>query len=483
MDFLKDNFWSILIVLNYAIAISAAFTVLLKNINPTKTLTYILILVFFPFLGLIVYYFFGQEYRKNKIFNRKNVHNQTVIKAVQESLELDAYELKKLDDLLDEKTKLISLIHNNENSKLTINNKIDLLENGEVKFKYLLEDLIQAENHIHLEYYIIKDDTIGTKIINIICDKAKEGVTVRLSFDDVGSNLSSASRRKLKESGVEFFAFMPVKYPKFTSKMNYRNHRKIVVIDGRLGYVGGINISDTYINDESSENYWRDIHLRIDGNAVSSLQILFLTTWNFVSGETIEISHELFPNITTQSDTPIQIAASGPDTDWANIMESIFSAITNAEDYVYITSPYFIPNDEILLALKVAARSNIEVKIIIPKDSDSWTAQYATNSYIEQLLEANVKIFRYTKGFIHSKTIVVDDVFCSVGTANMDYRSFNINFEVNALIYDQTSAQALKDIFMHDFKYCEEVNHEVWKNRSKSDKLKESFCRLWAPLL
>ncbi|MBT8273344.1 MAG: cardiolipin synthase, partial [Bacteroidia bacterium] len=432
MDFLKDNFWSILIVLNYAIAISAAFTVLLKNINPTKTLTYILILVFFPFLGLIVYYFFGQEYRKNKIFNRKNIHNQTVIKAVQESLELDAYELKKLDDLLDEKTKLISLIHNNENSKLTINNKIDLLENGEVKFKYLLEDLIQAENHIHLEYYIIKDDTIGTKIINIICDKAKEGVTVRLSFDDVGSKLSSASRRKLKESGVEFFAFMPVKYPKFTSKMNYRNHRKIVVIDGRLGYVGGINISDTYINDESSENYWRDIHLRIDGNAVSSLQILFLTTWNFVSGETIEISHELFPNITTQSDTPIQIAASGPDTDWANIMESIFSAITNAEDYVYITSPYFIPNDEILLALKVAARSNIEVKIIIPKDSDSWTAQYATNSYIEQLLEANVKIFRYTKGFIHSKTIVVDDVFCSVGTANMDYRSFNINFEVNA---------------------------------------------------
>ncbi|NND25071.1 MAG: cardiolipin synthase [Flavobacteriaceae bacterium] len=483
MDFLKDNFWTILIVLNYIIAISAAFTILLKNINPTKTLSYLLILAVFPFLGLIVYYFFGQEYRKNKIFSRKNIHNQSVIKKVQESLELDSYELEKFDELLDEKSKLIKLLHNNEKSKLTINNKVDLLKNGEEKFKFLLADLKEAKEHIHLEYYILKDDKIGSKIINILCQKAEEGLSVRLSFDDVGSKISSKAKQKLKKSGVSFFAFMPVKFPKFTGKMNYRNHRKIAVIDGRIGYVGGINISDTYINYDDSKNYWRDIHLRIEGNAVSSLQILFLTTWNFVSNNTIDINPKLFPKIITKSDVPVQIAASGPDTDWANIMESIFSAITNAEDYIYITSPYFIPNDEIILALVVAARSDIDVKIIIPKDSDSWTAQYATNSYIEGLLEANVGIYRYEKGFIHSKTMVVDDVFSSVGTANMDYRSFNINFEVNALIYHKPTAQALKEIVELDLEHCEEVNYEDWMNRPNIDKLKESFCRLWAPLL
>ncbi|WP_317130389.1 cardiolipin synthase [Pontimicrobium aquaticum] len=483
MTFIKDNFWSILIFLNYAIAISAALVIIQKNRNPNKTYSYILMLAIFPFLGLLVYYFFGQEYRKTKIFNRKNIRNRTVIKEVEQELELQPNVLQKIDELLDEKNKLIKLLHNNEKTKLTIHNQVNILFNGEEKFKYLIEDIQQATHHIHLEYYILKDDTIGGKVISALCKKAKEGIKVRVSFDDVGSKISKKARQQMSESGVEFYPFMPVLFNQFTGKMNYRNHRKIVVIDGEIGYVGGMNISDNYMNYETDKIFWRDTHLRIKGEAVKSLQILFLTTWQFVSNNNLKITNSLFSSTKLNNKLGIQIASSGPDSDWANIMEAIFTAITNAEDYVYITTPYFIPNDEIITAIQVAARCDIDVRIIIPKSSDSWTAQYATNSYIEKLLEANVKVYRYSKGFVHAKTMVIDDVFSSVGTANMDYRSFNINFEVNALVYDEGVSNKLKKQFMLDIEDCEEVDYNSWKKRPRLNKIKESFCRLWAPLL
>jgi len=483
VTFIKGNFWTIIIFLNYVIAISAALIIIQKNRNPNKTYSYILMLAIFPFLGLLVYYFFGQEYRKTKIFDRKNIRNKTVIKEVEQELELQPSVLQKIDELLDEKNKLIKLLHNNERTKLTILNEVDILINGGEKFKHLLEDIKNAKHHIHLEYYIIKDDIIGSKIIFALCEKAKEGVTVRLSFDDVGSKISRKSKRKMKESGIEFYPFMPVLFSQFTGKMNYRNHRKIVVIDGEIGYVGGMNISDNYINYETDERFWRDTHLRIRGEAVKSLQILFLTTWQFVSNNNLKITKNLFPSTQIKTKLGVQIASSGPDSDWANIMEAIFTAITNAEDYVYITTPYFIPNDEIITAIQVASRCDIDVRIIIPKNSDSWTAEYATNSYIEKLLEANVKVYRYNKGFVHAKTMVIDDVFTSVGTANIDYRSFNINFEVNALIYNETISKNLKMQFLKDVKDSELVEYNSWVKRSRLNKIKESFCRLWAPLL
>jgi len=481
--FIKDNFWAIIIFLNYAIAISAALVIIQKNRNPNKTYSYILMLAIFPFLGLLVYYFFGQEYRKTKIFNRKNIRNRTVIKEIQQELNLKASELQKIDELLDEKNKLIKLLHNNEKTKLTIHNEVDILINGEEKFKHLLKDIKDAKHHIHLEYYILKDDIIGKKVISALCEKAEDGLKVRLSFDDVGSKISKKSKERMKASGIEFYPFMPVMFSQFTGKMNYRNHRKIVVIDGEIGYVGGMNISDNYINYETDEGFWRDTHLRIRGEAVKSLQILFLTTWQFLSNNNLKITKSLFSSTKYDNILGVQIASSGPDSDWANIMEAVFTAITNAEDYVYKTTPYFIPNDEIITAIQVAARCDIDVRIIIPKSSDSWTAQYATNSYIEKLLEANVKIYRYTKGFVHAKTMVVDGVFTSVGTANMDYRSFNINFEVNALIYNKTISEHLKKQFMLDIKNCELVEYNSWIKRSRFNKIKESFCRLWAPLL
>ncbi|MEZ4975220.1 MAG: cardiolipin synthase [Flavobacteriaceae bacterium] len=485
LEFIKDHLWGVLIFINYGIAISVALVILFKNLNPTKTLSYIIVLVFLPFLGVVIYYFFGQEYRKNKIFNRKYIYNKKKIKEINEELKLNPHQKQKLKEVLDEKVKLVKLLYHNQNSPLTLHNNLKILVNGEEKFKYLMADLKKAENHIHFEYYILKDDTTGTQILDILCDKAKAGVEVRVSYDGVGSSISSRMLKKMKQSGVKSYPFMPVFFPRFTSKMNYRNHRKIAIIDGRIGYVGGLNISDNYNNAVKRKNkpFWRDTHLRMEGEAVKSLQIHFLMTWDFVSNEKFKVTKTYFPETSIENEAPVQIAASGPDTDWANIMEAIFTAILTAESYVYITTPYFIPNDEILSALQVASKSGVEVKLLIPKESDSWTAKYATDSYLEPLLEAGVQVYRYTKGFIHAKTIVVDDLFSTIGTSNIDYRSFSINFEINALIYNQKESKQLKKIFEDDLKDSEKVTLNKWQARPKIDLLKESFCRLWSPLL
>ncbi|MBJ7881802.1 cardiolipin synthase [Gelidibacter salicanalis] len=484
VTFISNNAWVILISINYLLVILAAFTVLTKNINPTKTISYIIVLVFFPFFGLIVYYLFGQEYRKNKIFNRKHILNQKLITEVSKRLKPDKKEISDLEtNLLDEKIKLVKLLHSSENAPLTTFNNVDIIKNGENKFKFLLKDLKDAKKHIHMEYYILRDDKIGLQIIDILCNKAKEGVKVRLSIDDVGSSVSRKNKKRMVESGVQWYSFMPVLFPSFTGKMNYRNHRKIVIIDGQIGYIGGINVSDTYVNYDDSPNYWRDTHLRIVGESVKSLQIHFLMNWEFVSSSKIEMEESFFPQEECKEFVAMQIAASGPDTDWANIMEVIFTAIVTSEKYVYLTTPYFIPNDQIITALQVASKSGVDVRLLIPKDSDSWTAKHATNSYIECLLEANVKIYRYCKGFIHAKTIVIDDVFSTVGTTNMDYRSFNINFEINAIIYNKKKSLELKSHFFEDLNDSEIIDRERWLNRPKIEKLKESYCRLWAPLL
>ncbi|OBX24597.1 cardiolipin synthase [Gelidibacter algens] len=483
-DFISNNIWVIVITVNYLLVILAAFTVLTKNLNPTKTISYIIVLVFFPFFGLVVYYLFGQEYRKNKIFNRKHILNQKLIADVSKRLKPDKQEITDLEhDLLNEKIKLVKLLHSSPNAPLTTFNDVKIIKNGEHKFKILLEDLKKATMHIHMEYYILRDDKIGTKIIDILCDKAKEGVKVRLSIDDVGSSVSRKNKNRMEESGVEWHPFMPVLFPGFTGKMNYRNHRKIVVIDGQIGYIGGINVSDTYVNYEGTPHYWRDTHLRIVGESVKSLQIHFLMNWEFVSGRNIKIEESFFPKEDCKESVAMQIAASGPDTDWANIMEVIFTAIVTSENYVFLTTPYFIPNDQIITALQVASKSGVDVRLLIPKESDSWTAKHATNSYIECLLEANIKIYRYRKGFIHAKTIVIDDVFCTVGTTNIDYRSFNINFEINAIIYNTDKSLELKSHFFEDLEDSELIDQERWMNRPRIEKFKESYCRLWAPLL
>ena len=482
MEFIKTHLWQILISLNYILALSAVVAVLFKRINPAKTLSYIIALLVFPFLGLLVYYFFGQEYRKSKIFSRKNVLNNSIVKKVKQNFESKIKTIQDFDNVLEKKSKLISLLNTSENSKLTLNNSIKIIKNGDEKFNLVFNDLEAAIHHIHIEYFIIKDDKIGSKFINLLCQKVKSGIDVKVVIDDVGSDISKETKKKMKDCGVKLQVFMPVLFSNSTGKMNYRDHRKIIIVDGKIGYVGGINISDNYVN-SINNSYFRDTHARLEGDIVKQLQILFLTTWDFVTKKDIKILEHYFPNVNNKGNVPIQIAASGPDTNWTNIKDALFLAITNATDCIYITTPYFIPDDEIVKALQIAARSNIDVKLLVPKTSDSWISEYATNSFLERLLESGIEVYQYNKGFIHAKTVLVDDSFSSIGTANMDYRSFNINFEVNALVYHKETNKTLKTIFFEDLNDANKLQFEDWKNRSKLTKAAEALANLMAPLL
>lgn len=487
MQFIGEHIWWILLGANYLIALFTAGFELMHNREPVKSLSLIFALILLPFVGLILYYFFAQEYRKDKIFNRKRLYDHRMIKEWEEKLLLGDQELKGLrDESIRKKIKLVRLLQNNQAKPLTFRNKVQVLINGEKKFKVLFRDIEKAEKHIHVEYYTFNSDQIGKRLILHLCRKAEEGVKVKVSYDYVGSSISNNVLKRMKACGIEVYPFMPMWFPAFTRKLNYRNHRKIVVIDGHIGYVGGVNVTDDSINyeeDPKNRFYWRDTHLRIEGHAVKSLQAQFLLNFNFVSGKEVELLEEYFPKIDLKEQTAVQIASSGPDTDWRNIMEAIFTAINTAEDYVYITTPYFIPNNQILTALCTASRLGVEVKIIIPQEGDSVIAKYATNSYIQMLLESGIKVYHYTKGMVHSKTLVSDDVLSSIGTCNLDNRSFDINFEINAFVFDESFSKKMRELFEADVEESEELSLEEWQQRSFPEKLKESFCRLLGPLL
>ena len=484
--YLKENLWPVLLFINYALVILFSILIVLKNKNPVKTLSFLFALAVLPFLGLLVYYFFGQDYRKSKIFEKKYIFDNEKIRKWRKEFSLDQDEKEDFEEEFGEGIfKIYRLLKNNERAVLTFDNDIEILVNGEQKFNRLRTDLNNATDHIHLEYFVVFDDKLGSEIIEILCEKARNGVKVRMIYDDVGSSISSKSKRKLTDCGVDHFPFMPVLFSNSTSKLNYRDHRKIVIIDGTIGYVGGINLDQKYDNTYRNKRFWRDTHLRLEGGAVGSLQSSFLLSWNFASKSELEIEEDLFPKNKPVTDQPVavQIAASGPDTDWANIMEAMFCAINSANDRVFITTPYFMPNNAILTAMTTAARSGVDIRVILPYSSDSWAAQYASDSYIEECLESGIRIYRYKKGFVHAKTMLIDHNLSIVGTANLDYRSFALNFEINALLYDKNINQEMFDIFQDDLKECDEVELERWKERGLIRKLKESFSRLWAPLL
>jgi cardiolipin synthase len=483
IDFVQNNVFFTLLIINYVIAIGTAFFIILNNRNPVTTVSYILSLIVLPFVGLLIYFFFGQEYRKDKMFKRRKVFNDEKVKQWEEKLLLGEQELDKYEDkFLDNQVNIVKLLQHNQKKPLTFGNDVKVLINGEKKFESLFKDLKKAKDHIHLEYYILNSDKIGLQLIDILCKKAQEGIYVRVIYDYVGSDLSGKQVKRMQSCGIEIFPFMPVWFPNLTRKLNYRDHRKIVIIDGTLGYVGGVNVSDDYVN-PCEKGYWRDTHLRIEGNAIKSLQSHFLLNWNFVSKQEIKIIDPFFPQMDNCGEVAVQIAASGPDSSWPHIMEAIFTAINSAKESIYITTPYFIPNEQILTALKTASRRGVEVKVLVPKEGDSWAAKYATNSYVLDILESGIQVYHYCKGMVHAKTMVVDGEFTTVGTSNMDYRSFEINFEVNALVYNREISQQLIHMFNDDVEHCDKVSLENWKKRDFSEKLKESFCRLWAPLL
>ncbi len=479
-----STFFFVLNVIYLTTAILVAISVILDNRNPTKTISWVVVLFVLPVLGLIFYFLVGKNYRKEKIFSRKGLKDFERIRNLSDNQIIELQEKDYIEnEKVREKLPIINLLLRNSKALLTTLNRVKILNNGDQAFTSIISELKQAKDHIHLEYYIIDDDKIGNEIRELLIAKSIEGVKVRIIYDDVGCwRLGKKFLGGLEDAGVELYPFMPVRFPFLANRINYRNHRKIIVIDGKIGFVGGINIADRYIVGSEEIPFWRDTHMKIEGEAVNSLQVVFLIDWYFVSGK-IMSNRSYFPKSRIRNRQLVQITASGPDSDWASIMQAYFSAISTARQYIYITVPYFIPNESILTALKTAALSGLDVRIIIPGRSDSFLAYYGTMSYVEELLEAGIRVFAYQKGFVHSKLIMVDDVFASVGTANMDIRSFDDNFEVNALVYDEELCNELKESFLSDIGDCTEIDREIHAKRGFRKRFIESFARIFSPLL
>ncbi len=481
--------------LNYRIIYSIILLLVCLRIvydtrNTTKTLAYLLFALFVPYVGVLFYFIFGINYRKRKIYNRKLIEND----ALADRLRKDIYRHTKQtfnesDAALQNKKELAYMLLNDSRSPLTSNNEVKLLINGENKFPEVIKAIREARNHIHIEYYIYDDDEIGRTIENLLVEKAREGVKVRFIYDDFGSR---SIRRKMKKrmlaNGIEVFTFYKIFFIPFANRINYRNHRKIIVVDGCTAFIGGINVSDRYINkkDGSKRLFWRDTHMRIDGPGVQYLQYLFLSDWNFCSGIKIKPDDKLFPPyniLPMKDDKVVQIVASGPDSVTPSILFSVLKAINLAKKEILITTPYFIPGESLMNALITASLSGLSVKILVPRVSDSAFVNFAACSYYSDLLDAGVEIYLYKKGFLHAKTMVTDCEISIVGTANMDLRSFDLNFEVNAIVYNFDIANELKNIFYNDLKDAEKIDPARWSRRSRPRQLMEKAARLLSPLL
>ncbi|TYA52516.1 cardiolipin synthase [Formosa maritima] len=472
------------------ILLLVCFRVIFDTQNTTKTLAYLLLVVFIPILGIIFYFSFGVNYRIRKIYDKKLLRNEQLQNNLE--AELISYSkgvLKGGDETVQESKKLVNLILKENLSPLTNNNDVKLLINGETKFPEVIESLKQAKEHIHIEYYIFQNDNIGNQIFDILIEKAKSGLKVRFIYDDFGSrSIKNKQIKSLKNAGVDIFPFYKIKLIALANRMNYRNHRKIIVVDGHTSFVGGINVSDRYINTEpnKSKMYWRDTHLKIYGPATWYLQYLFLCDWNFCANDNVELNNKLFPHISTfqsNQDKHVQITASGPDSDVPTILFALLQAINLAEKEVLITTPYFIPSNSIMDAILISAKSGVKVKLIVPNISDSKLVNAAASSYYSTLLKSGVEIYRYKKGFVHAKTMVIDDEIAIVGTANMDVRSFDLNFEVNAIVYDEETANLLRTTFYNDILDATKIDLDEWEKRSVFNKFMEKLARLFSPML
>jgi cardiolipin synthase A/B len=494
MDFMDWNWTQIkeelelawVIGINYVLVLLLVFHILLENKNPQKTYAYILILFLTPVIGIFVYLTFGQNYRRNKMFNRKKITDKLSFQTLASDKIIEGrIDPEKIPPCAKTHSKVIHLLKNTSHSMLLGNNELQLLINGEKFFPELLSELEKASSHIHIEFYIFQDDELGNYFIEVLKKKAEEGVEVRFIYDAVGSlGLSNKALDSLKASGVKTFPFLPIRFPLFGSRINYRNHRKILVVDGKVGFTGGINIDKKYDNRCDNEIFWRDTGLRIKGNGVWTLQQIFMFDWSFCSDEDLEFREKYFPKITSlPKPIPLQIAASGPDSDWASIMQAYFSAINQAREEIRITTPYFVPNESIRNSLKTASMGGVRVELMIPYESDSRVVRMAMRSFFRGLLEAGVKIYQYKKGFVHAKTMTVDSGLASVGTANMDMRSFELNFEVNAFIYDPDFTRQLIDQFEVDKKDCTLLTLAEVKKWNILKRLTYSLARLFAPIL
>lgn len=456
---------------------SAISVILLENRNPSKSLSWVLVLIFLPVVGLIFYLIIGQEYRKRKMISQKSIRR--IKERPVASVDIEKLNSHPLNNKL---LKLKKLLYQSNEAALYAYNKINVYSAPEDIFGSMFDAIRNAKKHIHIEFFIIENDDISNQLRELLIEKAKQGVRVRVIYDYFGSyNLTRFYIHSLREAGIYIRPFLPFKLRFGRSKINFRNHRKLIIVDGEIGFTGGVNIADRYIYGDKLGK-WRDTVVRIEGAGVHGIQQLFLIDWYFVEKKIITDA-KYFPEPKSFDNNLIQFVASGPDTDWASIMQGIAAAIAAAEKYVYIHTPYFMPPDLIAGTIQMAAMSGVQVFLMIPEKSDARLSDASTFSFLGSMLEAGVRVFRYMDGFLHSKAIVIDDFLSIIGSANMDERSFEQNFEANAFIYDKTTAAELKKLFMSDLTHSKELTLNDWNNRRHRQKLKESFARLFSPLM
>ena len=459
--------------------ISIISVLLLENRNPARSLSWVLVLLFVPVLGMFFYVLFGQDLRKKKIISKKSIRRVT-------DRPVASFDINRLDAGLmsDNQLNLIKMLYRNSDAAGYAYNKIEILPTGERTFDAVFNAIRNAKEHIHIEFFIFDDDKISNQLREILIQKAQEGVRVRMIYDYWGSfDLSKRYLKSLRDAGVYVRSFLPFRF-RFqfsSSRINYRNHRKLVIVDGKIGFTGGLNIADRYIYGNTLGK-WRDTFVSFEGAAVHGLQLLFLVDWYFVDRKLIT-DEKYFPKPEAFDTNLVQIVSSGPDSDWEAIMQGIASAMMSATKYIYIQSPYFMPNEVIASCIQMASLSGVEVRLMIPFRSDSRLSDASTFSFLGEALEAGVRVFHYKNGFLHSKAIVIDDSISIVGSCNLDERSFVHNFEANAFIYETKTALKLKDLFVNDMENCVEFTLEAWVKRKRRQKLKESFARLFSPLM
>jgi len=522
------------------IAILAVIHVIMDNRQPAKTLAWALFIYFIPLIGLIAYLFFGVNTRKERYVSKRSLDQLTrrsMLKfAEQPDLVLPA-----------EHKPIIDMFVKQSNALPFSGSKVDLMVSGHQFFPALLHDIAEAKSHIHIDIYIFEDDPLGQLVSDALIDRAKAGVEVRIIYDDVGCwSVKSRFFERMREAGIEVEPFMPVHFPKFTSKANYRNHRKLIVIDGHVGYIGGMNIALRYVNGgkkhrKGEPRAWRDTMARIEGQGVFTLQRTFLIDWYFVDRTLLSDKKyytPLDPPDTTPLNPPeggknhaapspapvcaspippegrknhaapspapvcasafppsggprgvrgvsfLQTVTSGPVTPYPEIMQGYARIILSARSYIFIETPYFLPTSAILLALKTAASSGVDVRILVPLHSDAWLTEWASRSYLREVADAGAKVLYYEAGFLHSKLMVSDDSVCTCGSTNIDFRSFENNFEANTFFYGEEVAVRMRDIFLADEQQSVSLSQLASRQHPKFfTRLWESLTRLFSPLL
>ena len=472
--------WKVILFGVYqVIVILTIIHVVLDNRQPAKTMAWALVIWFVPVVGIVFYLFFGLNTRKERLISQRSLD----MLSKRSMLEF----VEQRDLRLPEEYKPIIDLFVSENFSLPFKgSEVKIHTDGYSFFHALLKEIASAKDHIHLDMYIFEDDALGNMVRDALVAKVREGVEVRLIYDDVGCwNVSNRFFERMREEGIEVAPFLPVRFPSFTSKVNYRNHRKMIVIDGRAGFIGGMNIALRYVKGTKSQP-WRDTMLQITGSGVYSLQRAFLVDWYFVDRNLIS-NRKYYPHPSEESshnESLLQIVTSGPDTPYPEIMQGYVRMILAAKKYIYIETPYFLPTDPVLFALKTAAAGGVDVRILVPLRSDTKFVEWAGRSYLREMVKAGVSVSYYKTGFLHSKMIVCDDAICSCGSTNVDFRSFENNFELNAFIYDTKVAIAMRDIFLEDTSQSllfTDMPQRVKPNILK--RLVESLVRLMSPLM